>query len=73
MNEFVQIINSVGFPIAACVALYIQMNKQNEQLSEIMEKHTKEQRELVNKFNEAINNNTRAIVELTTIVKGGVK
>lgn len=36
MDEIVSLINSVGFPIAACVAMYIQMTKQNQ----IIEKNT---------------------------------
>ena len=37
MQEFVSIIQSVGFPIAACVALYIQQNKLTTTLSKLTE------------------------------------
>lgn len=53
MNDFIQIITDVGFPIACCVFLYIQMNKQSEQ-------HHEE----INLLSEAINNNTAAINQL---------
>lgn len=35
MQEFVSIIQSVGFPIAACVALYVQQNKLTSTLGEL--------------------------------------
>ena len=37
MQELVSIIQSVGFPIAACVALYIQQNKLTTTLSKLTE------------------------------------
>lgn len=30
MSEIVQLIGSLGFPIVACIALFWQLNKQNE-------------------------------------------
>lgn len=53
MSDVIQIITDVGFPIACCVFLYIQMNKQSEQ-------HHDE----INLLSEAINNNTAAINQL---------
>lgn len=49
-NEIVQIVSSLGFPIACCVAMFWQNNKLNES-------HKAE----VSKLNEAINNNTIAL------------
>lgn len=49
-----QLIGSLGFPIVACIALYITLNKQNEQHKEEMSKLT-----------ESLNNNTVAITKLT--------
>ena len=37
MQELVNIIQSVGFPIAACVALYVQQNKLTTTLSKLTE------------------------------------
>ena len=59
MSTITQLITSVGFPIAACVALYLQMNKQNEQHKEEMSKVT-----------EALNNNTIALNKLAEKVGG---
>jgi hypothetical protein len=44
-------ISTVGFPIAACIALYLQNVKMSE----------------------ALNNNTLALTELSTLIKEGKK
>lgn len=49
-----QLIGSLGFPIVACIAMYITLNKQSEQHKEEM-----------NKITESLNNNTIAITKLT--------
>lgn len=49
-----QLIGSLGFPIVACIALYVTLNKQSEQHKEEM-----------NKITESLNNNTIAITKLT--------
>lgn len=54
------LISSVGFPIAACIAIFWQMNKQAEQHKQEMDKMT-----------DALTNNTAAIVELSTLIKKG--
>ena len=54
-NTIVQFINCVGFPIACCVALFYQNNKQNEN-------HTKE----MNELKDVIENNTLILKEIST-------
>ena len=54
------LISSVGFPIAACCAIFWQLNKQSEQHKQEMDKMT-----------DALANNTAAIVELSTLIKRG--
>lgn len=54
-NTIVQFINGVGFPIACCVALFCQNNKQNE-------KHIKE----MNDLKDVIENNTLILKEIST-------
>lgn len=49
-NAIMQLVSSLGFPIACCIAMFWQNNKLNES-------HKAE----VNKLNEAINNNTIAL------------
>lgn len=53
MTEFLNFIQQVGFPIAACVALFWKMNEQDEA-------HSKEVKEMTT----AINNNTVVIQKL---------
>ena len=49
-NAIVQLVSSLGFPIACCIAMFWQNNRLNET-------HKAE----VSKLNEAINNNTIAL------------
>ena len=53
MDEIIQIIQTLGFPIAVAVAMFWQNNKLQEQHKEEMAKIT-----------EALNNNTIALIEL---------
>lgn len=50
-----QIIGTLGFPIAACIALFYQMQKQEEQHKAEMDKLT-----------ESLNNNTVALTQLAS-------
>lgn len=59
VSAITQIIGTLGFPIAACVALFWQNNKMNE-------KHEEE----IKKITEALNNNTIALTELTAKIGG---
>lgn len=52
-NIVIQLISSLGFPIACCIAMFWQNNKLNEN-----------HKEETNKLNEAINNNTIALNHL---------
>lgn len=59
-----QLISSVGFPIAACVALFWQMNKESTQHKEEMDA-----------LKESLNDNTLAITKLVLFMqeKEGMK
>lgn len=52
--DFVEIVNSVGFPIAVCVALFYQNNKINENY-----------KEMLGTMDKTIENNTLALKELS--------
>lgn len=52
-NAIVQLISSLGFPIACCIAMFWQNNRLNEM-----------HKEETTKLNEAINNNTVALNHL---------
>lgn len=53
MNEIIQLISNVGFPIACTIALFYLMNKEREA-------HAEE----TSKITQAINNNTIALNKL---------
>lgn len=58
MDVFIQMVSSVGFPIAMCVYTMYTMQKMNEQ-----------HREEVAKLSETIDNNTQAINDLALKLK----
>ena len=58
INDILHLIQQVGFPIAACVALFWKMNQQDES-------HSKEVKEMTT----AINNNTIVIQKLIDNIK----
>ena len=62
LPTIVELIGSIGFPIVMCLILLQYMDKQNE-------KHDKEVHELT----ETINNNTKILTELTTLIKTIIK
>lgn len=55
-----QLIGALGFPIVACIAMYIRMEKADEMHKEEMTKIT-----------ESLNNNTLALQRLTDKLGGG--
>lgn len=62
LKTIIELIGSIGFPIVMCLILLQYMDKQNE-------KHDKEVHELT----ETINNNTKILTELTTLIKTIIK
>lgn len=64
MSAISQLISSVGFPIAACVALFWQMNRESTQHKEEMDT-----------LKESLNKNTLAITKLVLFMqeKEGMK
>lgn len=64
VNEVIQMISTVGFPIVMCVVVcfYVKyiIDKNSEQLQAITDKHREESREMTT----AIENNTIALTKL---------
>lgn len=58
MSAISQLISSVGFPIAACVALFWQMNRESTQHKEEMDA-----------LKESLNQNTLAITKLVLFMQ----
>jgi len=61
-TELLKLISSVGFPIVMCLILVHYMKQQNEQ-------HDKE----INHLTDTINNNTKVLAELCTLIKTFIK
>ena len=75
MNEVVQIISTVGFPIVACIAMAwffkYMVDKSREERKELNEQHkteieklTTQHKEEMKLITDALNNNTLAIQKL---------
>lgn len=56
------LISNVGFPVAVCIALFFYMEKQNE-------RHQAE----TDKLNDTLQNNTKVLTELCTLIKTLIK
>ena len=71
MDVFIQVVSTLGFPIACCIACgwYVKYitDKNREQLDKIMEQHQSEMKEVT----QALNNNTLAITKLTDYMEKG--
>ena len=59
MEEVIQIIQSLGFPVACVIALFWQNNHLNEQ-----------HREEMNAITDALENNTQALIRLEEKIGG---
>lgn len=64
MNEIVQVISAVGFPIVAALGCGFFVKWQYEQNMKQTEEMRKEHREETAKMTEALNNNTLALQRL---------
>lgn len=64
MNDVVQIISAVGFPIVAALGCAYFVKWQYEQNQKQVEEMRKEHKEEVQKMTEALNNNTLVIQKL---------
>ena len=64
MNEYVQIISSVGFPIFACICLGLYVKFLTDSNNRNVEQIRKEHNQEVQKMTEALNNNTLALQRL---------
>ena len=82
VQTFSSLISTIGFPIACCVFMAWYMadtsKKHREEVQEINKQNTEEVKELnrlhkeeVANMTEAVNNNTRVLERLCTIMTGG--
>lgn len=68
MDNYVQLISSLGFPVIACIymALYVkdQTKSNREDVKELNAQHSKEMTVFKDEIKEALNNNTIALTKL---------
>ena len=70
-STIMSLISSLGFPIIACIymAKYVekQINNYRTDIKEMQAEHKEE----IGKVTEALDNNTKALIELSTYIKEG--
>lgn len=64
VSSIVQIVGSLGFPVAACIYLFYTMQKDRELNAEQREADRKEHKEEMQKVTDALNNNTLVVQKL---------
>ena len=64
VTGIIQIIGSLGFPVAACIYLFYSMQKERERNDVQREADRKEHKEEMTKVTEALQNNTLVIQKL---------
>lgn len=64
MNDIVQIISTLGFPIAACIGACFFIKYQFDSYAKQLEDMRKDHKEEIGKMTEALNNNTLVIQRL---------
>ena len=68
MENYVQLISSLGFPIVACISMGLYVKEQTktnrEDVKELNLQHSKEMSEFKDEIKEALNNNTIALTKL---------
>lgn len=64
VSSVVQIVGSLGFPVAACIYLFYTMQKDRELNMEQREADRKEHKEEMQKVTDALNNNTLVVQKL---------
>ena len=68
MENYVQLISSLGFPIVACISIGLYVKEQTktnrEDVKELNLQHSKEMSEFKDEIKEALNNNTIALTKL---------
>lgn len=63
-ENFVTIVNGVGFPIVVCVFLVWYIYKENKRRMEEQEEYENKQNELYLKLSQSVDNNTAALNKL---------
>lgn len=71
VNDIINIISSVGFPIAACVAIFWWTTKRDTEYRQLISDLMEQSREEYNLLTESINNNTAVLKEIAAVTRDG--
>lgn len=71
MEEIIGYISTVGFPIMACVYVYLTNERQRKETSEMIQHITDQHREEMDAMRSTLERNTLALTELTLSIKRG--
>lgn len=71
MEVWLQLVTSVGFPIAACAALWYYMLNLIKEHKEEANQQRADHREEVSALRASLEANTQAIIELKEIIRNG--
>ena len=69
-NDFIQVVNGVGFPIVVCIFLVWYIWKDKKRRSEERKEYEKRQNELYVKLSQSVDNNTLALNNLIAKLEG---
>lgn len=69
MDVALQIIQTVGFPIAACVFLGLFVKKQNDEYREDVKTITEKYEGAIDRFSKSIDKNTNVLISLEAKLK----
>ena len=70
MNDWINAIGSLGFPIICCLGLGFYVKYQTDKYDASLKDLQKEHKEEVTKMTEALNNNTLALQKLVDKIDG---
>lgn len=70
-QDVIQIVSTVGFPIAMCLILAWYIKTRDDSHSEQISRLNTEHKEEMSKMTEALNNNTLTIQKLVDLLSGG--
>ena len=74
MENWIQLVSSLGFPIFACVYMAVYVKEQTkanrEDVKELNAQHSKEMNAFKDEIKEALNNNTIALTKLCDKLDG---
>lgn len=70
VDAFIQIVNGIGFPIAACIAMAVFIVWDKKTRNEARKEHLQKQEEMYTKLADSVNANTAIVQKLLEKLEG---